>query len=201
MGIMMLAGVDIGSPSLKGSTFKDSNGLEITAGGADIWGTSDQCHFSCQEHVGDFDFITCVEALGAADLYTKAGIMARETLEADSRHVYILTFPDNRPRNNNNGGFEFQYRASRGGISKAIYPSDFTTQPPQFAVNFPNTWMRLSRSGDRFDASYSTSGSQWALYCSFTLALNPRLYLGIAVTSHNDQQAVTARVGNMSIRP
>ena len=198
MEIKELTGKDIGHPVLKGSTVNVSNGFDITAGGVDIWDTSDQFHFSYQEQKGDFDFVARIEALSSADLYTKSGILARESLEANCQHVYLFTFPDNSPRNSNNGGVEFQYRTIRGGESKAIYPSVHTKEPPEFPVSFPNTWMRMTRNGDRFDSYYSTSGNRWHLYTSFMLKMNPKIYLGFAVTSHNFKETVTTKVRDVS---
>jgi hypothetical protein len=193
-------GKDIGNPSMVGSTMNIPGGLSITAGGSDIWGTEDQFHYVYSEHTGDFDFMARVEALSRADLYSKAGIMARETLESTSKHVYIMVFPDNSPRNNNNGGFEFQYRALEAGDSKAIYPSGgSTTNQPEFPVNFPDTWMRLKRTGDKFDSFFSSDGKRWKLYTSHTLKINAKVYLGLAITSHNVDDTITAKIMDISI--
>lgn len=189
-----MIGIDIGKPSVRGSTLQVPGGFDITSGGTDIWGSSDQFHFAYEPGLieGDFDIKIRIERLGSADLYTKAGLMARESLDAGSRHVYILAFPDNSPRNNNNGGFEFQYRASKDGGSLAIYP------PPDksgiFPVEFPDpgACLRLARSGSMFDAYIGKSMTEWVRYSSLNLELNPGLFIGFAVTSHNDKKAVTA---------
>ena len=144
--------------------------------------------------MGDFVFIARIKSLSRADLYTKSGIMARESLDTASRHVYILIFPDNDPRNHNNGGFEFQYRSTQGGDSKAIYPSSDTMEPPEFPASFPNTWMKLARTGDKFDSYYSTSGNDWRSFSSHVLKMAPQIYLGFAVTSHHAEQTVTTKV-------
>ncbi|KGE16526.1 hypothetical protein [Paenibacillus wynnii] len=89
--------------------------------------------------------------------------MARESLEADGAHAYFMVFPDNSPRNKNNGGYEFQFREVSSGDSAAIYPEDYTTEPPIFPVNYPNTWVRLQRDKDEFHAWYSTDGVEWII--------------------------------------
>ena len=101
-------GKDIGHPAMQGLLEHVPDGLIITAGGADIWGRQDQFYFVSQQYVGNFDFKARLESLSRGDLYSKTGIMARESLQAGSKHVYLLAFPDNSPRNNNNGGFETQ---------------------------------------------------------------------------------------------
>jgi hypothetical protein len=185
---------DIGNPAITGITesVKSADvGFNLTAGGADIWGTKDEFGFIYIEKTGDFDFITRVESLTAPHLYTKAGIMAREDLTGGSRHIYFQLFPDNRPRNKNNGGFEFQYRQSANGEMKAIYPPS-TLGTPEFPVAFPNTWIRLRRVKNDFTGFYSTDGINWKVYTTYPLELPSKIYLGLAVTSHNPAQPATA---------
>jgi regulation of enolase protein 1 (concanavalin A-like superfamily) len=59
-------------------------------------------------------------------------------------------------------------------------------------VNYPNTWIRLKRSGNDFTGYCSTDGKTWKAYTTFTLALSKKLYLGLAVTSHNTKEAAKA---------
>ena len=185
---------DIGGPS-SGSTTDLGNGQQITAGGADIWGTSDQFRFAHESISGDFDVIRRVASLTEADLYTKAGLMARESLDADSRHVFALVFPSNAARNNNTGGYEFQSRDTTGGDSTAIYPP-----LPQPQVNYPNTWLRLKRSGDTFTAYSGSDGVNWTLFATNTLELPDSLQVGLAVTSHNGGTTTTAVFRNLENR-
>ena len=101
---------DIGNPSIKGTVKVTTDGIEMYAGGEDIWGSKDEFNFAYLEQTGDFDIVSRIESLMAANQYTKAGLMAREDLTAGCRHIYFQVFSDNYPRNNNNGGYEFQYR-------------------------------------------------------------------------------------------
>ena len=182
------SGTDLGGPALAGSTTPFSGGYQIVAGGTDIWNQNDQGHFAHQQRTGDFDVQTRVESLTRADLYTKAGLMARESLAAGSRHVFALVFPSNEARNNNTGGYEFQSRATTGGGSVAIYPA-----APQPAVNYPNTWLRFKRSGDTFTAYSSADGLTWREFASTTLDLPDTIYFGFAVTAHTAGTTTTAR--------
>ena len=180
-------GVDIGAPALSGSTVRAGGKVTMQAGGADIWGTADQFHFAHQQRTGDFDISVRLESLAPADLYTKAGLMARESLAADSRHIFALAFPGNAARNNNDGGYEFQARSVTGGASAAIYPA-----PPRPRVGFPNTWLRLRREGDTFIAYASGDGARWAEFARQTLALPATLHFGLATTAHTTTARTTA---------
>ncbi|MBA4384659.1 MAG: hypothetical protein C0410_07975, partial [Anaerolinea sp.] len=97
-----LNNTDIGNPDKTGKTTNKNNTIEITAGGVDIWGVADQFHFAYLESEGDFQITVRLESFTKADLYSKAGIMVRESLEAESPHVFMVAFPDNNLRNHNN---------------------------------------------------------------------------------------------------
>ncbi len=79
------------------------DGWDIVAGGADIWEKSDQFHFVHKQITRDFDIAVRVESFTPAHLYSKAGLMIRESLSTDSPHLMFLVFSDNSPRNNNLG--------------------------------------------------------------------------------------------------
>ena len=129
---------DIGNPSIAGTDKITATGVDIIAGGADIWGIKDEFNFVYIEHTGDFDIACRIESLTPANLYTKAGLMAREDLGASCRHIFFQVFADNNQRNKNNGGYEYQYRQVRDSSMKAIYPKDFTVQ-----MEKPGKYIRL----------------------------------------------------------
>lgn len=183
---------DIGNPSIAGIVKLQKNGIDMTAGGADIWGTKDEFNYVYIQRTGDFDLVSRIESLNGANLYTKAGIMAREDLTADCRHIYFQVFPDNNARNKNNGGYEFQYRTTKGGEMSAIYPKSFVGTP-EFPVDYPNTWIRLQRIKNEFTGYYSTDGSTWKPFTTFTLELPAKLYLGFALTAHNTGHNASAK--------
>lgn len=199
MGTVILTGRDIGNPSGQGSTTAVSTGYDLVAGGRDIWDTSDQFHFAHLNHAGDFDLAARMESLSAAHLYTKSGLMARTSLEPDSEFVYFMVFPDNRPRNKNNGGYEFQYREEQASDCAAIYPADYQTGPPEFPVEFPRAWLRLRRTGDQFEAFYSTDGEAWNVYSRRRVKLGRHVHLGLAVTSHDVDRTTVASFRDIAL--
>src|ERR1700690_3645523 len=82
-----LFNVDVGSPQLAGSARPVESGWDVIAGRADIWEKSDQFQFVYKQQVSDFDIAVRVESFPPAHLYSKAGLMIRETLNADSPHL------------------------------------------------------------------------------------------------------------------
>ena len=151
---------DVGNPAIAGIVTSSDGGFDIKAGGEDVWGVRDEFNFVYIEKTGDFDFAARVESLTATHQYTKAGLMAREDLSPGSRHIYFQIFPNNIPRNKNNGGFEYQYRQTTDGEMKAIYPARFAGTP-DFPVTFPDTWIRLKRVGNKFTGYAGTDGKSW----------------------------------------
>jgi hypothetical protein len=188
--------IHIGSPQLPGSAKEIEAGWDLIAGGADIWEKSDQFHFLHKEVAGDFDIAVRVESFTPAHLYSKAGLMIRESLSPDSAHLMFLVFSDNSPRNNNLGAYEMQFRSVAGGACQAVYPAVKPPASPEFPAAYPNSWLRLQRRGDRFSAFGSTDGKTWKLYAVQTLALARMVHVGPALTSHNSETTATARFRN-----
>ena len=199
--IINMASVDVGLPLLTGATITVAGGWDITAGGTDIWEKSDQFHFVCQDTCGDFDLVVRVESFTAAHLYSKAGLMVRNTLKADSPHLMFLVFADNQPRNNNQGAYEMQFREVAGGACQAIYPPSGSQLPPEFPAAFPNTWLRVIRRGNQFEAFASTDGTKWKVYAKHVLKLADSVKVGPALTSHNPEVLAKAAFRNYTQLP
>lgn len=184
---------DIGSPDIAGSSRQVESGWDITAGGIDIWETTDQFHFVFKVMEGDFDVAVRVARFTPAHLYSKAGLMIRETLEATSAHLMLVLFPDNQPRNNNLGAYEMQFRSTDGGDCKAIYPAVLPPLPPEFPVAYPHAWLRVVRRSNLFAAYGSSDGILWRLYSKHDLSLSTSVLVGPALTSHNSNQEASAQ--------
>jgi hypothetical protein len=188
----LLHGIDVGSPLRGGRTTRTATGLEIEAGGADIWGHRDEGHFAFTPVDGNFEASVRIHALSMADVYTKAGLMLRASLAEGSAHVMLLAFGDNQPRNHNNGGLEFQSRLTDDGACTGIYPPQPLPPQPEFPVNFPRVWLKLVRAGATFTSLASTDGLTWRKFCVHRQELPTQAYLGLAVTSHHPEQTVRA---------
>ncbi|HUS35494.1 MAG TPA: lamin tail domain-containing protein, partial [Verrucomicrobiae bacterium] len=160
-----------------GSTTSVSGGVDVSGMGADIGGTSDQFHFGYQQRTGNFDIQVRVANLAGADMWTKAGLMARETLTVNSRFAAAFATPSLA------GAFALN-RQTVGGA---------TAQTGFAPVNYPNTWLRLARAGNIFTSYASIDGQTWVNLGSVTIAMPATIYLGMAVTSHNATQSVTAQ--------
>ncbi len=190
---------DVGAATKPGKITVKKDEVEVVAGGADIWGKNDEFNFGYIKIEGDFDVSVQIKSLSKPHQYTKAGIMARVDLSDNCQHAYFQVFPDNSPRNKNNGGCEFQYRLEKEGEMKAIYPNS-ETAGNKFDVNFPNTWIRLKRNGDIFESYISSDNKNWELYSTFEQKLPAELLVGLAVTSHNSSDFTTAVFSNLILK-
>ena len=173
--------VDIGAPSIKGSTSYRKGVYTIHAGGTDIWGTSDQFHFVYQQMTGDGEVIARVQSLNNSNTWAKTGVMIRETLAADSRHALALVSAGK--------GYAFQRRIDPAGISLNTAGS----------LGVPPGWVRLVRTGSRIDAYQSTNGTTWTPMGSDAIPMADTVYVGIATTSHSASVATDAVVDSFKV--
>jgi hypothetical protein len=181
---------DVGAVSAPGaSSVDEESGPEFTVSGsgADVWGTADEFHFLSREYVGNFDFAARVAHVDDIDKWTKGGLMVRDGLAADARHVFLIQTPRAER------GIAFQRRPVTGGAT-------FHTAGPAAA---PPGHLRLVREGDVISAYYrgETTGS-WILVGTQTFtALPPLLRVGFAVSSHVDGTLATAHFDNYRLVP
>jgi regulation of enolase protein 1 (concanavalin A-like superfamily) len=82
---------------------------------------------------------------------------------------------------------------------KAIYP-DTNIAANQFDVSFPGTWIRLKRLGDVFESFISNDNKTWRQYSKFTQVMPGKLFVGLAVTSHNTNSYTTAAFGTVQLK-
>jgi fibronectin type 3 domain-containing protein/regulation of enolase protein 1 (concanavalin A-like superfamily) len=181
------AGDDVGRPTPAGSTTTvvDGKAYDDTAGGADIIGTADEFHFAHRQRAGDFDVRVRVQSLTAAHDWTKAGLMARESLSESSRNVFVMATPGA-------SGYRMSSRFSDGGTTLATGTG---------IVSYPSTWVRLKRQGNVFTGYRSTDGINWQLVGSRNISLPDTVHFGMAVTSHNTGKTATAQFRDLSDVP
>jgi hypothetical protein len=170
------AATDIGGSTPAGSLSLGGNGWNISGGGADIGGGSDQFQFSYLLYSGDFDVQVRLDSLSLADAWTEAGMLAREDLTPGARSAGVLATPSL------NGSY-FQFRSATNGA---------TTRSGSFPPNYPDQWLRLKRAGDVFTAYAGFDGQNWTQLGTATLTMPATIYFGFGVSSHDTNQLATA---------
>ena len=172
--------LDIGNPVVPGAYQDVPNGFNLTGGGTNIAGSSDQFFFYYQPLTGDFDLKVRLQAMSLSDVWGKAGLMAREALTTNSRFAMVVATPSL-------SGTYFLARSASNGTAAAS---------GQFPVNYPNTWLRLGRVGNLFTGYASLDGQTWVTLGSATLgAASTNVYVGMATcgSSSNGLAAVQAQ--------
>jgi regulation of enolase protein 1 (concanavalin A-like superfamily) len=175
------ADADIGTVGVAGTDSFSNGTFTIRASGSDIWGAADSFHYTYQSLTGDGDIVAHLVSLQNTDTWAKAGVMIRETLNADSKHALMAITGGN--------GAAFQRRLATGGQS-------FHTGGPFVAAPY---WVKLVRSGNTFTGFVSTDGVNWAQVGSDTIAMGATVFIGLAVTSHNNNVLTTAVFDNVSL--
>ncbi len=172
---------DIGAVSSAGSATYSSGTFSVTATGADIWGTADAFHYVYQTFTGDGSITARVASLQQVSTWSKAGVMFRETLDANSRQAFMLV--------SSAKGVAMQWRPTTGGTSLSAAGS--SSAPPR--------WVRLVRSGTTFAGYESANGSTWTLVSSQTISMGATVFVGLAATSHNTSASTTAAIDNAAV--
>ena len=173
---------DVGTVSASGSASESSGTFTINGAGSDIWGSSDEFHYVYQSLSGDGSMVAQVQSVENTNSWAKAGVMIRETLDADSRHAMMIVTPGQ--------GTSFQYRSSTGGTSNDSTPGDGITAPH---------WVKIERSGDTLTGYKSSDGSSWTQVGSTTITMATDVKIGMPVTSHNDGTLCTADFSDTSV--
>jgi len=158
-----------GNPPYVGSFVEEPAGTyTITSTGTDIWGGIDEFHFAFKEVRGAVKIIAKVDSLENSQEFAKAGVMIRDTLDADSEYVGVFVTPEN--------GVRFQYRNTVGGVTEREFVEGVTA--PQ--------WVRLERTtGGLVRAYYSADGTTWERFTLVQASFTMPVYAGLAVTSHD----------------
>ena len=170
---------DIGNPAIVGSTTYSDGTFTIRAGGADIWGTSDEFRYVYRSISGDFDVVARVRSVEEAHSWSKAGVMIRATLAADAANAAMLVAAS-KPR-------VFQRRTVPGGTTTATTSG----QGP--------SWVKLARRGTTITAFTSPDGTTWTTVGTQTMTLPASFYVGVAVSSVNTSVATTAVVDSLTV--
>ena len=180
-------GADVGNVGLAGSEAISDNGnnMQIDAAGADIWGNADAFRFLYVRRSGDFTFTTRLASLSGPDAWTKAGVMARESLGAGAVNAFVFATTSQ--------GMNSQIRGTTNG-STTFTRGTWTTSLP--------SWLRLVRQGNIFTSYGSTDGTNWTFISqqTVTMATND-IYVGFAVTAHSTATRATTVFRDPALSP
>ena len=172
-----------GYPASVGSFVEGPVGtFTMTASGADIWYQSDEFHYAYKVLTGPGSIVAKVVSVGDTDDWAKAGVMIRETLDADSKHAMMIV--------SQASGITFQRRSETSGDSAADDAVNITTP----------YWVKIERDlAGNFTAYSSANGSTWQMQgVSEPIQMGSNVYIGLAVTAHNTAATCEAVFTNVT---
>ncbi|MCU0915410.1 MAG: discoidin domain-containing protein [Planctomycetes bacterium] len=168
--------------------------IQASGGGADIWGTSDQFRFACQQLSGDGSVVARVHSIVNTNAWAKAGVMIRDRLESASAYAFMFPTPEGRRA--------FQYRTNVGSSATSAHTN-------AGAVTLP-LWLKVERKGSNFTGYYSRDGKTWTVNQPDSantgsegsnpvqITMMGDVYIGLAVTSHNSGMPTIAKFSDVS---
>ena len=174
---------DIGAVGMQGTTTVSGSTITVKGSGADIWNRADAFRYYHRPWSGDGTITVCVPGLEAVDVWTKAGVMFRESAAAGSKHIMLVVSPGK--------GLAVQLRAATGGTSRQVAS----------AVGTAPQWLRIERTGNTFVTSASEDGVIWRTLASSTLAMAADVLVGLPVSSHRNASLATAVFTDLSVSP
>ena len=179
-----------GDPSIAGTATFSNGTYTLTGAGSDVWGTDDHFQYLYRPFTGDGQIIARVVTEGSVSGLDKAGVMFRESLASNARNAFMLEFP--------NPGRNFptyQWRADTGG----------QTMDHETSVHGVPIWLRLVRSGNVFIGSWAPDVNgmpgTWTQLGAETVPMGGTVYVGLAVSAHTTNRAVTATFDHVQIIP
>jgi len=168
----------------------------MSAAGVDIWGASDEFRYAYKRLDGDGAIVARVDSVRNTSVWAKAGVMIRESLDPGSSHAFMLVTPDGRRA--------FQNRP----FSKSA--DCLSAHSSTGAISLP-FWVKLERQGNRFTGYHSVDGINWIRQSDTentgpdaspnpqTIRMPPRVYVGLALTSHAPDIVTTATFSGVRI--
>lgn len=162
---------DVGRAPIPGSLACKSGKFVIEGSGTDIWGNADGFQYVYKYVNGDFEISTKIESMDNTHQWAKAGIMVRETKDANSKNATVGITPAN--------GALLQYRTETGARTTSVDDLDKIKAP---------YWVKMVRRGDTFKSFISPDGQKWKMIMEGPLPIPKNVYLGFAVCSQNAEK-------------
>jgi hypothetical protein len=157
----------------------------MTASGADIWLVNgveaDEFHFAYKMLTGAGSITARVDSVENTNVWAKAGVMIRETLDPDSSHAMMVVTPAQ--------GVSFQRRPGTGATST-------NTDAAGLAAPY---WVRIERDlAGNFTGYSSANGSTWDMLGTENIPMGANTYIGLALTAHDAALTCQAVFSNVT---
>jgi len=171
---------DLGVVGPAGSAAESTGTFTVVGSGADIWGTADAFRYAYRQVTGDTTIVARVATVQNVNVWTKAGVMIRQSLDEGSAHASMFVSPGK--------GVAFQRRLTAAATSLSTGGAGAAPE-----------WVKVSMSGQTVTASVSSDGLTWTTIGQETIAFSGPFFVGLAVTSHDNTRAASATFDNVTV--
>jgi predicted esterase len=177
---------DIGPTEVMGSLILVDNTVNASSNGFDIADTSDACTFIHKNGEGNLSIIARIDAFSAEEAGAKAGVMIRESVDANSKHVSLVALQS--------GELLMIRRYNNSSVA--------TTATLVESIDLP-IYLKLERIAGKFYLYQSEDGLDWGeALRTTTIKMTDRAKAGLCLAAHSDSSisAVFEQV-QLSIEP
>ena len=159
-----------------------SGTYSIGASGDNMWAERDAFGFLWKQVSGDLTFAARVEIQGkSAQGHRKAGVMFRQSLDADSAYVDAVVHGD--------GLTSLQFRSERGGPTREV----------QCMAHAPSA-IRLEKRGDYIELSPANEAGIFEdSGCRIKIILRGSFYAGLVVCAHDNEAFESAKFKHVAL--
>ena len=173
----------VGSGNIAGAATYSSS--IFTVAGAGLIGlTDDSGTLGWQTLSGDGNITARVSKLTNTGTDTRVGVMIRESLAANSRHVFFGV--------DGAGNYKWSHRLATGGyVTKSSIAGKLSAK----------IWVRMVRSSNVITVYQSTTGTSWTKIGSSTVTLPKNCYIGLWVSSGDNGILNSSQFSNVSLTP
>lgn len=162
--------LDIGKPGKAGSAALRDGAYIVQGGGATIYGKNDQFRFVYRTLAGDGEIRARVASICDRAPTALAGVMVRDSLDADSLHTGVFVSPT--------GEWMCKFRTREHPGSGCV--------SGKTAGNGKH-WVRLVRRGRTLTGyTRADAAADWKQTTQQTIALERTVHVGLAVTAHDN---------------
>jgi hypothetical protein len=174
---------DVGSVGVAGSGDIDdlTDIYTVNGSGTDIYGTADSFAFCNQTLAGDGQVIARVNSVENTASAAKAGVMIRGSVAAGSPFAAVVVTPGE--------GIFYLRRLTTGAA---------VTQTTIAGLAAPY-WLKITRTGNAFNAYSSPDGVSWTLLGSDTISMSTNVLMGLAVSAKNNTTLNTSVFQDVSV--
>jgi len=173
---------DVGAPARKGASEFSKGQYRVTGAGANIWGKQDQFQYIWREITGNFTVTATMRFLAQGADHRKAGIMVRQSLEADAPYADVVIHGNGMPG--------LQWR-SKAGEDTNTFDLPFSG-PGTFQI-------KLVRTGVKMYMYIGKEDSEPKEIAHTEVSFRNPVLVGLAVCSHNTDASDTVVFSNVSI--